>query len=366
MNYDRLQSTISSNRSSNQNMASLDPRIEVGKLPLNAASESDQPKRPLSSYNIFFQVERQRLISDKAERGSYSRAEVYSICLDKATRIEKSKRPHRKMHGMISFTDLAKTIAEKWKSLDASDKLLFEERADDEKRKYAIELEEWLLRQVPTQQIKKRLSALRRGSLSKFISSKRRAPSSTTPSPSRLPPSSYSDPYNMAAIQHEQSPTRTGVAVAAVSPTTGKRIIRPKAPPSRREIQLHRARNLQRLYQMQIQLYNEQMRLHAECNGDLTATDTSYDFYSHANDGFHGSTPGMVGLQETPRFVSSTNLNWDDEPAVYMEQYAIPPPLPRHHHLPPYELPTLPVQSPFHDHVNGRVSPFDAGNNVMA
>ena len=357
MNYDHYQSSIPS--TSNQDMESLDSsRIQVGKLPSPFAAPpvDDQPKRPLSSYNIFFQVERQRLISDTTDEGPYSRAEVYSICLDKATRIEKSKRPHRKMHGMISFTDLAKTIAEKWKGLDASQKRLFEERADDEKRKYAVELEEWLLRQAPTQQIKKRLSALRRGSLSKFISSKRQAPS-PSPSPSRLPPSPFSDRY-LVSSPHGQSPTRAFAPTP--SPVEGAEKQR-AGKPSRQQIQLQRARNLQRLYQMQIQLYNEQMRLHAECNGELTNPSYESTHYHYPQESLHVPPAGMR-LHDTPRYVSSTSLDWErpgSEEDAFMDQILNP-----HCSLNQgYGLP-MPVQSPFHEHVDGRVSPYDGGNAI--
>lgn len=42
---------------------------------------------------------RKRLVAENIDQGPYTRAEVYSIRLDKESRAEKSKRPHRKMHG---------------------------------------------------------------------------------------------------------------------------------------------------------------------------------------------------------------------------------------------------------------------------
>jgi len=264
----------------------------------------DQPKRPLSAYNIFFQVERQRLITATPATGQYSRAEVYSICLDKATRMEKSKRPHRKMHGMIGFTELAKTIAHKWKELDKPEKQLFEERADDEKRKYAIELEEWLLRQRPTHQVKKRLSALRRGSLSKFISGRESVPSSFPPRPS---PHTFSKP-SLDSISHTPSPSNLQPVTMTCSIGDEKQGSDRQHALSRRQIQLQRARNLERLYQMQIQLYNEQVRLYAECNGDVDLNQESQQQIHHPQEALR--IPSMSSASAQPRVVSCDSLHW--------------------------------------------------------
>lgn len=314
---------------------------------MSTAPDEDQPKRPLSAYNIFFQVERQRLISDTPKTGSFSRAEVYSICLDKATRIEKSKRPHRKMHGVISFTDLAKTIAQKWKGLDNPDKRLFEERAENEKRKYAIELEEWLLRQVPTQQVKKRLSALRRGSLSKFIPAREHSPS-PTPAPV------FTTPSSAHIISQDPSPSSPRRVVMMPSMDSSHYMVTPAnarrphpTPPSRRQIQLQRARNLERLYQMQVQLYNEQMRLHAEVNGDLEASfdDPPQTFYQE-------SSPKTPHPTVAARVVSSDSLAWP----------------PQYSNLPGYGEESAAASayacSPFHE-PDGRVSPFGGGNDLF-
>lgn len=135
---------------------------------VNAASVM-QPKKPLSSYNIFFLLERKRLIREVSRDTPYTRGEVYSLDLNRDNHTEKPKRRHRKMHGMISFTNLAKNIAHKWKNLGDADRSLFDERAEEEKRKYAIEIEAFLLSQEPTPHVKKRLAALRRGSLKDYL-----------------------------------------------------------------------------------------------------------------------------------------------------------------------------------------------------
>lgn len=94
----------------------------------------DKPKRPLSAYNFFFQQERKEIIArlpgDKA------------IENDGLTEEQRRSR-HRKTHGKIGFADLARTIADKWKSLGVSEKEIFESRANAEKERYQSELDAW-------------------------------------------------------------------------------------------------------------------------------------------------------------------------------------------------------------------------------
>lgn len=86
---------------------------------------ADKPKRPLSAYNLFFQHERNRIVGESPAGA------------------DGNKRKHRKSHGKIGFESLAKTIANKWKTLDKASKRPFEQQAKREKAIYAQKLQAW-------------------------------------------------------------------------------------------------------------------------------------------------------------------------------------------------------------------------------
>jgi len=97
----------------------------------------DKPKRPLSAYNLFFQHEREKIISsipdDKA-----------AAPVDNELSEEAKRRRHRKTHGKIGFAALARSIADKWKKIDEQSKSVFEARAEVEKIRYKKELDVWM------------------------------------------------------------------------------------------------------------------------------------------------------------------------------------------------------------------------------
>lgn len=91
------------------------------KVKKKSKEKSDKPKRALSAYNLFFQSERAKILSETCQP---------------------SRKP-RRSHGKIGFAALARSVADKWKTLPAKEKAKFEAEALKEKERYEQEVEVW-------------------------------------------------------------------------------------------------------------------------------------------------------------------------------------------------------------------------------
>ena len=132
------------------------------------SSPDDAPRRPLSAYNYFYIDEREKILQQKQEEaGTAGKSTTaagpikiakwggncnddYDIEMSEPVRemLERQKlpsnegrrRPHRKRHGVVSFQELAKTIARRWRSLPADQIQYYRKIASFDLRRYQAQM----------------------------------------------------------------------------------------------------------------------------------------------------------------------------------------------------------------------------------
>mmetsp|Transcript_11033 Transcript_11033/g.12620 ORF Transcript_11033/g.12620 Transcript_11033/m.12620 type:complete len:420 (+) Transcript_11033:75-1334(+) len=137
----------------------------ANQAPTRPKKRKNMPKRPLSAYNIFFREERARILEEipctprkkkcKKERTTDSSPEtvVSTACKvksnDDVEEANSNKQGLKKRpHGKIGFENLARTIAKRWKSLEAESISYYKKIANKDTMRYKEEMNKYRIHEA--------------------------------------------------------------------------------------------------------------------------------------------------------------------------------------------------------------------------
>eukprot|EP00523_Entomoneis_sp_CCMP467_P015432 CAMPEP_0168781688 /NCGR_PEP_ID=MMETSP0725-20121227/8765_1 /TAXON_ID=265536 /ORGANISM="Amphiprora sp., Strain CCMP467" /LENGTH=374 /DNA_ID=CAMNT_0008831573 /DNA_START=29 /DNA_END=1153 /DNA_ORIENTATION=+ len=107
--------------------------VTAKKSAMKKGRQDGKPKlrRALTAYNLFTAFERERILNGTDQLGLPATvADAQRISAQQKAR---KRRQHRKSHGKISFQELSRRIAERWKKLPEAERKVFEQQALVEK-----------------------------------------------------------------------------------------------------------------------------------------------------------------------------------------------------------------------------------------
>lgn len=99
-----------------------------------------KPSPALNVYNIFFLIERRRILENR----NLSAEEIRRILVkNRQQGAMKKKRIHRKTHGLVGFKELTNKIASRWKTIDEATRHLLDQLAEYDRIHYRKQFKAW-------------------------------------------------------------------------------------------------------------------------------------------------------------------------------------------------------------------------------
>jgi hypothetical protein len=108
---------------------------------LESSNQGSAILKPLSAYNYFFTEERDRILHGDGRFGIESNdARKMRLLSMHWSKDRNQRRPHRRTHGKISFTNLSKHIGQKWRELSEDEKNFYKSVAKADMARYKEEI----------------------------------------------------------------------------------------------------------------------------------------------------------------------------------------------------------------------------------